>query len=138
VRGGLGVFGSLVRLRLLDLTVVAPQPEPTAGTFKFVGTAAELSSTPYLALELYVESVASRSDQPDALTGNAVKRKTLGDPGCSLCGVLGSARNGQVELQFLSGWSARDTVETFVGELRGDTLVGKFRGAGGVGKFVRQ
>ena len=138
VRGGLGVFGSLVRLRLIDLDVVAPLPEPTAGTFRFVGTAAELSSTPYLSLKLYVESAASRSDQPDALSGNAIKRKSLGDPGCSLCGVLGSARNRQVELQFLNAWSARDTVETFVGELRGDTLVGTWRGAGGVGRFVRE
>ena len=138
VRGGLGVFGSLVRLRLLDLNVVAPQREPTAGMFRFAGTAAEVSTTPYLSLELYVESAASRSDQPDALSGRAVKRKTLGDPGCSLCGVLGSARNGQVEVQFLNAWSARDTVETFVGELRGDTLVGTYRGAGGNVRFVRE
>ena len=138
VQGGLGVFGSLVRLRLLDLSVVAPQPEPIAGSFRFAGTAAEASTTPYLALELYVESAASRSDQPDALSGNAVKRKTLGDPGCSLCGVLGSVRNGQVELQLLNAWSARDTVETFVGELRGDTLVGTYRGAGGAVRFVKE
>jgi hypothetical protein len=85
-----------------------------------------------------VESATSRSDQPDALSGNAVKRKTLGDPGCSLCGVLGSARGNQVELQFLNAWSARDTVETFTGELRGDTLVGTWRRAGGTGRFVRE
>jgi hypothetical protein len=137
VRGGLGMFGSLVRLRLLDLNVVAPQLAPVSGSFRFAGTAAEASTTPYLALELYVESAASRSDQPDALSGRATKRKTLGDPGCSLCGVLGSARNGQVELQLLNAWSARDTVETFVGELRGDTLVGTYRGAGGSARFVR-
>ena len=138
VRGGLGVFGSLVRLRLLDLNVVAPQREAAAGTFRFVGTPAEVSSTRYLSLELYVESAAARGDQPDALTGRAVKRLSLGEAGCGLCGVLGSASNGHVELQFLSAWSARDTAETFVGELRGDTLIGTYRGAGGVGRFVRQ
>jgi hypothetical protein len=58
--------------------------------------------------------------------------------GCTLCGVLGSAHNGHVELQLLSGWSARDTTDTFVGELRGDTLIGSYRFAGGVARFVRE
>jgi hypothetical protein len=137
VRGGLGVFGSLVRLRLLGLNVVAPQREPIAGSFRLVGTAAELSATPYLSLELYVESPAARSDQPDALSGRTFRRRSLGEVGCTLCGVLGSARNGHVELQLLSAWSARDTTDTFVGELRGDTLVGSYRFAGGVARFVR-
>jgi hypothetical protein len=138
VSGGLGVFGSLVRLRLLDLNVVAPQPEPIAGNFKVIGTPEELSFTPYLALQLYVESAASRRDQSDALSGRATRRKSIFDTGCSLCGVLGSIQDGQVELSFLTGWSARDTMETFVGELRGDTLVGKYRGAGNVARFVKQ
>jgi hypothetical protein len=138
VRGGLGVFGSLVRIRLLDLNVVAPQREPIAGRFSFVGTAAEASSTPYLALELYVESVAARSDQSDALSGRARKRKSLGETGCDFCGVLGSVKDGQIELRILRGWSGRDTAETFVGELRGDTIVGTYRGAGGIAHFLRQ
>jgi hypothetical protein len=138
VRGGLGVFGSLVRLRLLDLDVVAPQREPTAGTFRLVGTPSELSATPYLWLELYVESAAARSDQPDALSGRTFRRRSLGEIGCTLCGVLGSARDGHVELQLLSAWSARDTTDTFVGELRGDTLIGSYRFAGGVARFVRE
>jgi hypothetical protein len=137
VSGGLGVFGSLVRLRLLDLNVVAPQSEPIAGTFRLVGTPSELSATPYLWLELYVESAASRSDQPDALSGRTFRRRSLGEVGCTLCGVLGSARDGHVELQLLSAWSARDTTDTFVGELRGDTLVGSYRFAGGIARFVR-
>src|SRR5919106_1396832 len=48
VRGGIGVFGSLVRLRFLDFRVVAPQPEPAAGVFRFDGTQFERSVTPYL------------------------------------------------------------------------------------------
>ncbi len=138
VRGGLGVFGSLVRLRLLDLDVVAPQREPTAGMFRLVGTAAEQSATPYLWLELYVESAAARNDQADALSGRTFIRRSLGEVGCTECGVLGSARNGHVELQLLSAWSSRDTTDTFVGELRGDTLIGSYRFAGGVARFVRQ
>jgi hypothetical protein len=138
VRGGLGVFGSLVRLRMVEANVVAPQREPAAGSFRLVGTAAEPSATPYLSLELYVESAAARSDQPDALSGRTFRRRSLGEAGCTLCGVLGSARDGHVELQLLSGWSARDTTDTFVGELRGDTLIGSYRFAGGVARFVRE
>jgi len=134
VSGGLGVFGSLVRLRMLDLNVVAPQREPTAGSFRLVDTPA---TTPYLSLDLYLESAAARSDQPDALSGRTFRRRALGEIGCTFCGVLGSAQGGHVELQLLSGWSARDTTDTFVGELRGDTLVGSYRFAGGVARFVR-
>jgi hypothetical protein len=138
VSGGLGVFGALVRLRLIDLNVVAPQTEPVAGSFRVIGTPEELSTTPYLALELYVESAAARRDQSDALSGRATRRKSIFDTGCSLCGVLGAMQDGHVELQILSAWSARDTMETFVGELRGDTLVGKYRGLGSTARFLRQ
>jgi hypothetical protein len=138
VSGGLGVFGALVRLRLLDLNVVAPQTEPVAGSFRVIGTPEELSTTPYLALELYVESAAARRDQSDALSGRATRRKSIFDTGCSLCGVLGAVQDGHVELQILSAWSARDTMETFVGELRGDTLVGSYRGLGSTARFLRQ
>jgi hypothetical protein len=137
VQGGLGVFGSLVRLRLLDLNVIAPQPEATAGRFRLISTAVE-SSSRYQSLELYVESVAARSDQPDALSGRYVRKLALGEAGCGVCGLLGSTSNGHVELQFLQVWSARDTAETFVGELRGDTLVGTYRRAGGAVKFLRE
>lgn len=138
VSGGIGVFGSLVRLRLLDLNVVAPQREPPAGRFQFVGTEVERSGATYPSLELYVESPAARSDQADALSGRYGRRRTLGEQGCTVCGLLGSLRGGQVELQMLREWSARDTADTFVGELRGDTLVGTYRLGGGVARYVRQ
>ncbi|HEX2718213.1 MAG TPA: hypothetical protein VHM67_11065 [Gemmatimonadaceae bacterium] len=136
VRGGLGVFGSLVRLRWYDLSVVAPQTEPVAGTFVFAG--AEVASTPYLALELYVESRAARSDQADALSGRYQKRPILGVRGCLTCGLLGSTRGNRVDLIFLGGWFANDTSEVFTGEIRGDTIVGRYLRQGGVGRFVRQ
>jgi hypothetical protein len=138
IEGGLGVFGSIVRLRLLDRDVVAPQPEPIAGTFDLVGPPEDTDIQRYTRLDLYVESHAARSDQPDALSGRAVRRVTFFDPGCPLCGVLGSVRNGKVELQFLSGWSASDTADTFTGELRGDTIVGTFRIARGTAHFLKR
>ena len=55
VQGGFGLFGSLVRLRF-ELRVVAPQPEPAAGVFRFNGPPEQRATTPYLSLELYVES----------------------------------------------------------------------------------
>ena len=136
VRGGIGVFGSLVRLRFEDLHVVAPQPEPEAGMFQFVGTPAEVASTRYLGLELYVESRAARSDQGHAVSGRYHKRPILGQAGCLTCGLLGTARDGRIELALLTDWYARDTTERFEGEIRGDPIVGRFQ-ASGFGRFVR-
>jgi hypothetical protein len=138
VTGGLGVFGSIVRLRVVDLNVIAPQTEPIAGRFRFVGTEVETSATLYPSLELYVESAAARSDQADALSGRYGRRRTLGETGCTTCGLLGSAQGGRIELQMLTAWSARDTADTFVGELRGDTLVGSFRFGGGGVRYVKE
>jgi hypothetical protein len=138
VSGGLGVFGSLVRLKFQDLRVVAPQPEPAAGMFVFVGTPIERSTTPYLSLELYVESRSARSDQPDALSGRYDRRTFLGMTGCVTCGMFGTTRNGRIELAFLRDWFARDTAEILTGEIRGDTIVGRYRGFGGLVHFVKQ
>jgi hypothetical protein len=138
VQGGLGVFGSLVRLRYQSLNVVAPQSGPAAGSFVPVGSREELSVSPYLQLQLYVESPAARGDQADALSGRSQRRVSLGDPRCAECGILGTVRNGHIELALLSGWSATDTLEVFTGEIRGDTIVGSYRGLGGLVHFVKQ
>jgi hypothetical protein len=137
VQGGIGVFGSLVRLLLKDLRVVAPQPEPAAGLFRFVGTPGEFASTPYYSIELYVESRAARADQADALSGRCEKRLIIGEPD-PIRGVLGTVRNGRIQIAFLRLWHASDTTEVLTGEIRGDTIVGSYRGAGGVARFVRQ
>jgi hypothetical protein len=138
VAGGIGVFGSLVRLRFDDYHVVAPQTEPEAGMFQFVGTPEQQISTPVLGLELYVESRAARADQAHALSGRYHKRPAMGQVGCLTCGLLGTARDGRVELALLADWYARDTADLFVGQFRGDTIVGTFRAAGGLVRFVRQ
>ena len=135
--GGLGVFGSLVRLRYQNLTVVTPQTEPVAGTYKFTGTPEEQISAPYLGFDLYVESKAGRSDQPDALSGRYERQMHLGSIGCPVCGLLGSTRNGQIELVFLRDWFANDTAEVMRGQIRGDTIVGTYRGFGGIARFTR-
>lgn len=137
MNGGLGVFGSLVRLRYQHLDVVVPQTEPASGTYKFAGTPEEQIPAPYLGLELYVESRAARSDQPDALSGRYERQMHLGSVGCAICGLLGSTRNGQIELVFLRDWFANDTAEVMRGQIRGDTIIGTYRGFAGIARFVR-
>jgi hypothetical protein len=138
VRGGFGVFGSLVRLRFMNLEVTGPQTEPIAGTFNFVGSDTARRTTPYLALHLYVESPSLRSDQGDALSGRFDRRPTFTPPNEPIDGLLGTVRKGKVELAFVRNWSASDTVEVFRGEIKGDTIVGTYRGFGGIATFVRQ
>lgn len=138
VSGGLGVFGSLVRLRFDSITIAAPQTRPFEGNFQFYGTQAEALGTRYLSFDIYVESPAARSGQSDALSGRYVPRPRLGSTDCPVCGFLGTTRDGRVELALLKDWSGADTVEVFDGQLFGDTLVGVFRFGGGPFRFVRQ
>jgi hypothetical protein len=138
VTGGLGVFGSLVRLHYEDFEVVAPQSEPVAGTFDFISPADQRETTPYSQFQLYVESPSARSDQADALSGRSQRRVSFGDTGCTVCGVLGTTRDGRVELALLNGWSATDTLERFTGEFRGDTLLGSYSGHGGNVRFLKR
>lgn len=133
VRGGLGVFGSIVRLHLEELQVTAPQTQPYAGTFRVVDAVAP----PYLTLEIYQESPAQRANQGNSLSGRYAVRPRLGYAGCLDCGLVGTERNGELELALLDYWSARDTLDVFHAQLRGDTLVGNFRGYGGPFRFVR-
>jgi hypothetical protein len=138
VAGGIGVFGSLVRLQFQDVHVVTPQTEPEAGHWDFAGTATERATTPYWSLDLYVESRSRRSDQADALSGRYQARPRFGDPCLSVNGVLASTKDGKIDVAFLCSWFARDTVEMFSGEIRGDTIVGRYRGLGGQARFVKQ
>jgi hypothetical protein len=138
VIGGFGVFGSLVRLRFQSLSVVTPQAEPEAGSYRRIGTPTELLQTPYLSFELYVESHAARADQGDAISGQYEKRLIIGEFGERINGLLGTVHNGRLELALLRGWTARDTVDVFTGEIRGDTIVGSYRGAGGPVRFLKQ
>ena len=138
VQGGLGVFGSLVRLEFQQLTVEAPQTEPEAGKFRFIGTPEEQTSAPYSRLEIYIESRAARRDQADAVSGRYTRYFRLGDIGCPVCGMLGSVKSGHLELALLRDWFANDTAEIFTGDFHGDTIVGRYRGHAGVTRFLRE
>jgi hypothetical protein len=138
VQGGIGVFGALVRLRFEDFAVVAPQTEAIAGTYRFVGSDIEVRTAPFSRIVLYVESPTARSDQADALSGQYDVVPRFGYAGCYTCGLLGTVRDGRIELGLLTAWSARDTSDVFTGEVRGDTIVGSYRGFGGIAHFVKQ
>jgi len=137
VKGGLGVFGSLVRLRFESYNVVATQTDPVEATYRFVGTRDEQLATFALGFTLYIESRASKSGQPDAVSGRYEKRLIPfeSDP---IRGLLGTVGNGHVELAMLALWSASDTLDVLQGEIRGDTIVGTYRQRGGAARFVRQ
>ena len=138
VTGGVGVFGSLVRLEDHYLEVTAPRAQPLEGTFNFSGTSFDELAVRYLSFDIYVESPAARSGQSDALSGRYTPKPRLDYHGCPVCGFLGTANGSRIELALLDGWSARDTVEVFDGELQGDTITGYFRFGGGPFHFVRQ
>jgi hypothetical protein len=143
VQGGIGVFGSLVRLRMEQVHVVAPQTTSIAGNYAIGGSDLERSIAPYLTLTLYIESPSSRSDQPDLVSGRfivGVGKRT----GCGVCGLFGTAQGETVKLALLEtgletkGWSARDTLDVFNATVHGDTLIGKFQFRGGPFIYVRE
>jgi hypothetical protein len=138
VTGGLGVFGSLVRLTFDSVRISAPQTGADEGHFQLDESTIASLAARYLSFDLYVESAAARAGQSDALSGRYVPRPRFGYDGCPVCGLLGTVREGRVELALLKDWSGRDTVEVFDGTLQADTITGNFRGGGGPFKFVRQ
>jgi hypothetical protein len=138
VTGGLGVFGSLVRLRFDSVQLTAPRRRPVEGVFQLYGPPAETLGSHYGSFDIYIESPAARSGQSDALSGNYHYLPSLGYEGCLVCGLLGSTKDGHVSLALLKDYSGADTVEVFDGRLVGDTITGVFRFGGGPYRFVRQ
>jgi hypothetical protein len=138
VTGGLGVFGSVVRLQFDSVKVSAPRSRAVEGHFSFLGTGIDALAVSYLDFDLYVESPAARSGQSDALSGNYRHKPDLNYRGCPVCGVFGTARDNRVELVLLKDWSGADTVDVFDGQLHGDTLTGSYRYTGGPFQYLRQ
>jgi len=144
VKGGIGVFGSLVRIRLDQVNVVAPQSQSIAGEYVVGGDDLEKLIAPFSSLSLYLESPASRSDQPDLLSGRYTTGVGWKFTGCQVCGLFGTVQGATVQIALLEtgidtkGWSARDTADVFTGTVRGDTLVGSYKFKGGPFHFVRK
>jgi hypothetical protein len=132
VNGGLGLFGALVTLNSGTLTVTANQTEPIEGRFRLAsstGGAGPVASQ----FTLYIESNATREDLPSALSGRYITAgvNVRGD------GILGQQFGTTITLALLANQLSGDTVDVFIGELRGDTLSGSYRKAGGISVFLR-
>ena len=138
VTGGLGVFGSIVRVSFDSVKVSAPRNRAVEGHFTFLGTGIDALAVNYLDFDVYVESPAARSGQSDALSGNYRHKPDLNYRGCPICGLFGTARDNRVELVLLKDWSGADTVDVFDAQLQGDTLTGYYRYGGGPFQYVRQ
>jgi hypothetical protein len=131
VQGGLGVFGSLVRIGLHGLQVVVPQEENLAGSFHFLGTAFEEEGAPARTLVIYTESKARREGQAHTLSGS-FEGRPFGSGG-----FVGEMNGSRVGISLLSNQLIDDTLNAFVGELRGDTLDGRWT-SGAPATFVRR
>lgn len=131
VEGGTGFFGSLVSLNNGTLTVIADQAEPNEGRFRLL---TNLTTNTYASqFVLYVESEPARDGLPIALTG----RYTTSLPNSRSDGIVGRQFGTTITLALLSNQLAVDTLEVFLGQLRGDTLSGSYRKSGGSATFVR-
>jgi len=136
VTGGFGVFGSLVRLSFESWDVVVPTDARPGGVYRMLASFDPTALT-FTRLDLYLEGRSARSDQPDAISGRYYRQLRIGEVGCAMCGILGTiSKDGEVRLAFLNDWFAQDTLEQFIGELRGDTLTGFYQFTGPVA-FVR-
>jgi hypothetical protein len=138
VDGGIGVFGSVVRIRFDSLAVVTPQTQPEDGFYDFDGTPQERSVTPNLSITIYTESISARGDQPNAVSGRYMRRPYLGMTGCVECGMLGTASAGHVELAMLTDWVANDTADVFFGFVRDNVLEGVYQRSGFRARFVKR
>jgi hypothetical protein len=138
VAGGLGVFGSLVRLRFDSVRVSAPRTRADEGQFELDQSTIAALAARYLTFDIWIESPAARSGQSDALSGSYRPRPVIGYTGCPICGMLGTARDGKIELALLKDWSGRDTIDVFDGTQQADSITGFFRFGGGPFRFVRQ
>ncbi len=127
LRGGLGVFGSLVGLRFSSLIVDADIDvnKPVEGPWQmdvFAGQATPPFIVPG-SVQLYQEGAGAATGSV-ALSG---RYQMQGNSGSS--GVLGSMRDGKVKLSFLRSWSASDTVQVLTGTFDGLEIAGTYRGS---------
>lgn len=131
VNGAFGVFGSAVTVARTTLTVTANQTAPIEGIWDAIDNGlGYIYFTNHLTL--YVESQASKKGEADAITGDYYNTT----PNFSTP-VSGSYRDNELRLVFHRNQVVLDTMETFVGQLRGDTLVGSYS-KGAPGRFVRR
>jgi hypothetical protein len=121
IKGGIGLFGSMVTLTSGTLNVVADQTEPIEGFWR--AQVAPPDGTLPLTLRLYIESESVRSDVPTAISG----RYTTNPPNSRTDGIIGTLSGSRVSFAVLANQLASDTLDVFTGELNGNTIMGSYR-----------
>jgi hypothetical protein len=138
VQGGIGVFGSAVRVAEYELAVSAPFATALEGQYVFHGAAEDSARTLVIGVTLYVESAATQAGQPDALSGSYRPRPGTASAADSVGALLGIRFGDSVRVALLARQALRDTLDVFRAEVRGDTLVGRYRSRLGEWRFVRK
>jgi hypothetical protein len=128
--GGIGLFGSVVtlRIRMLDVTQ-QPKDASLEGNYEL----AQAPTGPQRIVDifrLYVETAGP----PTSLSG-WYSRDRFQLP---RDGIAGTRDGTRIELQFLLEQDSRRRLATFVGVQQGDSLVGTYNGQGGVVIFRRR
>ena len=134
IDGGIGLFGSLVTMTSGTVSVVADRSAAPEGRYRLLTALSAGVSTITQDMTVYVESPAAGAGLPTALSG-----RYTATAGGRIDGILGQQQDGVVTLSFLNNQLASRKIDTFVGELHGDTLVGVFQrpSSSGVAYFLR-
>ena len=130
VKGGLGLFGSMVVLSSGTLTVTADQGDPIEGRYR--ASAADPATA--VTINLYVDAPAARSGLPASLSGRYVTPGPTGHAD----GLLGQLEGTTVTIALLANQQRGDTVDVFTGEFDGKAITGHYRGHEGVVVFTKQ
>jgi hypothetical protein len=121
IKGGIGLFGSMVTMTSGTLNVIADQTEAIEGFWR--AQVAPPDGILPLTLRLYVESESSRPDVPTTITG----RYTTNPPNSRTDGIIGTLSGSRVTFAVLANQLASDTLDVFTGELTGTTIMGSYR-----------
>lgn len=121
IKGGIGLFGSMVAMTSGTLNVTADQTEPIEGFWR--AQVAPPDGILPLTLRLYIESESARPDVPTAISG----RYTTNPPNSRTDGIIGTLSGSRVTFAVLANQLASDTLDVFTGELTGNTIMGSYR-----------
>lgn len=116
IRGGIGLFGSVVTIDFRTLEVTAPLRSPLDGRYVLRSGFSDVSE-----LRLWEETPA-QGGNPAGLSG------AWQYPSGQRSGLLGTLAEQRVRIAFLRAPHEMDTTAVFDGELRNDSLVGRYRG----------
>jgi len=120
VRGGLGLFGSVLPLLRRDVTVTDRDKVPIDA--RWVGMS---SDDQVIEMDLWLESAGPTISSVSGRVRTTANRY-----------VVGTLQGAQIQLTTLAGISRRDTVSVFTGRLADDVLTGSYNPRFGSGPLM--